>query len=89
MRRFLITLAAVLITVSVNAQKKWTLKDCIDYAMQNNIDLQQARLSKQSRPPCYPLSPPRPTRVWAIALGRKVQRVEVVSARPIITAPTG
>ena len=48
MRRFLITLAAVLITVSVNAQKKWTLKDCIDYAMQNNIDLQQARLSKQS-----------------------------------------
>ena len=26
MRRFLITLAAVLITVSVNAQKKWTLK---------------------------------------------------------------
>jgi outer membrane protein len=32
----------------MNGQKKWTLKDCIDYAMQNNITLQQSRLQKQS-----------------------------------------
>jgi len=29
-------------------QKKWTLQECIDYAMQNNITLQQARLQKQT-----------------------------------------
>lgn len=27
---------------------KWTLKDCIDYAMANNITLQQSRIAKQS-----------------------------------------
>lgn len=32
----------------VNAQKQWTLQECIDYAMQNNITLQKARLSQQS-----------------------------------------
>ena len=30
------------------AQKQWTMQDCIDYAMQNNITLQKARLSQQS-----------------------------------------
>jgi len=29
-------------------QKKWTLQECIDYAMLNNINLQQARLQKQT-----------------------------------------
>lgn len=29
-------------------QKKWTLEDCIQYAIENNITLQQARLQKQS-----------------------------------------
>lgn len=35
-------------TLSASSQKKWSLKDCIDYAMQNNITLQQARLQKRS-----------------------------------------
>ena len=35
-------------TMTASAQQKWTLKDCIDYAMQNNITLKQAQLSKQS-----------------------------------------
>lgn len=30
------------------AQKQWTMQECIDYAMQNNITLQKARLSRQS-----------------------------------------
>ena len=34
--------------LSASAQKKWTLKDCIDYALQNNITLRQARLQRQS-----------------------------------------
>ena len=36
------------IALSACAQKKWTLTECIDYALQNNITLQQAKLQKQS-----------------------------------------
>ncbi len=32
----------------VDAQKKWTLQECIDYAMENNITLKQAKLSATS-----------------------------------------
>ena len=39
---------AVAANLSAPAQQKWTLRDCIDYAMQNNITLKQARLSKQT-----------------------------------------
>ena len=28
--------------------KQWTLEECIDYAMANNISLQKSRLDKQS-----------------------------------------
>lgn len=39
---------AISIALSASAQKKWTLTECIDYALQNNITLQQAKLQKQS-----------------------------------------
>ena len=48
MKRSLIIMALAVISLTVSAQKKWTLKDCIDYALQNNISLKQARLNKQS-----------------------------------------
>lgn len=35
-------------TLTVTAQQKWTLRDCIDYAMQNNITLKQSQLNKQT-----------------------------------------
>ena len=35
-------------SASMSAQKLWTLQDCIDYAMENNITLQKSKLSKQS-----------------------------------------
>ena len=35
-------------SISAHAQKQWTLKDCIDYAMKNNITLKQAVLKKES-----------------------------------------
>ena len=39
----------MLLTVSVaEAQKQWTLQDCIDYAMTNNITLQKSKLQKES-----------------------------------------
>ena len=39
---------AIAIALSASAQKKWTLTECIDYALQNNITLQQSKLQKQS-----------------------------------------
>ena len=38
----------VMASIGAHAQKQWTLRDCIDYAMQNNITLKQAVLKKQS-----------------------------------------
>jgi len=46
-RKWILTAMAV-ISLSAGAQQKWTLKDCIDYAMQNSITLKKARLTKQS-----------------------------------------
>ena len=37
-----------LLPLSVSAQKQWTLQECIDYAMANNITLQQSKLKKES-----------------------------------------
>ena len=45
----LLLLAATLLTTQpVQAQRKWTLQECLDYAMQHNITLQKARLQQQS-----------------------------------------
>lgn len=35
-----------LTTTSVMAQQKWTLQDCLDYALANNIQLRQSRLTE-------------------------------------------
>ncbi len=47
MKKGLLILATMM-SLSVSAQQKWTLKDCIDYALQNNITLKQAQLTKQT-----------------------------------------
>lgn len=47
MKKGLLILAAMT-TLTVTAQQKWTLRDCIDYAMQNNITLKQSQLNKQT-----------------------------------------
>lgn len=39
---------ALLATLPVTAQKQWTLRECIDYAMEHNIQLQQNNLQKES-----------------------------------------
>ena len=38
----------LLTTLVTDAQKLWTLQDCIDYAMANNITLQKSKLQKES-----------------------------------------
>ena len=47
MRKGIVILMAMA-SISAHAQKQWTLKDCIDYAMKNNITLKQAVLKKES-----------------------------------------
>lgn len=48
MKKSVITILALFAVASTFGQKKWTLEDCINYAIENNITLQQARLQKQS-----------------------------------------
>jgi outer membrane protein len=48
MRKVLLIGVAMLGTIQMSAQKKWTLQDCIDYAMENNITLKKSQLQKQS-----------------------------------------
>lgn len=33
---------------TVNAQKKWTLKECVDYALENNISIKQSDLNRRN-----------------------------------------
>jgi outer membrane protein len=37
-------LAIIFMSFNVQAQKKWTLEECINYALQHNIDLKQSKL---------------------------------------------
>lgn len=38
----------LMLTLTISAQKKWTMQECIDYAMANNITLQKSKLQTQS-----------------------------------------
>ena len=48
MKKGILVFGALLLALSATAQKKWTLQECIDYAMENNITLQKSKLQKQS-----------------------------------------
>ncbi len=39
---------ATMMSLSVSGQQKWTLQECIDYAMQNSITLKQTKLDKET-----------------------------------------
>ena len=41
-------MAAMLMALGAHAQKKWTLKECIDYAIENNLTLKQVKLKAKS-----------------------------------------
>ena len=43
MKRILTLLLAVTVALGARAQKVWTLQECLDYAMENNIQLRQSR----------------------------------------------
>ena len=44
----MVILLAAWCCLSMHAQKKWTLDDCINYAMENNVSMKLAKLQKQS-----------------------------------------
>ena len=48
MKKRLAVLSMLMLTLTISAQKKWTMQECIDYAMANNITLQKSKLQKQS-----------------------------------------
>ena len=48
MKKELIAIGLALISMTATAQKKWTMQECIDYAMENNLTLQKSKLQKQS-----------------------------------------
>jgi len=49
MKKILLVIAAMTTCFAqLSAQKYWTLQDCIDYALENNITLKKSQLQKQS-----------------------------------------
>ena len=48
MKKRLVLLSLLMLGLTTSAQKKWTMQECIDYAMANNITLQKSILQKQS-----------------------------------------
>lgn len=46
-RNWVLASALLATALSTSAQKQWTLKECIDYAMQNNIKLQQSKITNE------------------------------------------
>lgn len=45
MKKLIISCGLFLLCLCIQAQKKWTLRECIDYAIENNIELRQQALS--------------------------------------------
>ena len=48
MKKVVLLIGIVMISVAATAQKLWTLQDCIDYAIANNITLKKSQLQQQS-----------------------------------------
>ena len=48
MRKLFVIGGMLLMCSAAFSQKQWTLQECIDYAMENNITLQKSKLQKES-----------------------------------------
>lgn len=48
MKKKILFSLALMSCLAVSAQKKWTLDDCISYAIENNLALRKARLTKKT-----------------------------------------
>ncbi len=45
MKKYIVSCCFLLLTLGLQAQNKWTLRECIDYAIENNIEIKQQYLS--------------------------------------------
>ena len=45
MKKIIIVLAAVITSFSFAQEKTWTLQECVNYALENNITVKQAELT--------------------------------------------
>lgn len=43
-----VCMMALIVSLGASAQQKWTLEDCVNYAIQNNITLRKSQLQKQT-----------------------------------------
>ncbi len=48
MKHTLLLVATVVLAFSASAQQVWTMQQCIDYALEHNIGIQQSQLSRQN-----------------------------------------
>ncbi|MFV0419711.1 MAG: TolC family protein [Dysgonomonas sp.] len=48
MKKYIISFGLLVVCLSVQAQAKWTLRQCVDYAVENNIELKQQALNVTS-----------------------------------------
>jgi outer membrane protein len=48
MKKLLILMAVLSLTITAAAQKKWTMQECVDYALQNNISLKKTVITRRS-----------------------------------------
>jgi len=45
MKKYIISIGLLFLTIGSYAQSKWTLRQCVDYAVENNIELRQQALN--------------------------------------------
>lgn len=48
MKKIILTITAAVSVLAASAQEKWTLRQCIDYAVENNIEIRQTELSVEA-----------------------------------------
>ncbi len=48
MKRVIVTAAFLLAASGAGAQKRWTLRECIDYAVENNVEIRQTALGVEN-----------------------------------------
>src|SRR5690554_3063655 len=49
MKKLVFTFLSLILTISLSAQsKKWTLEECVEYALENNISIKQSELEVES-----------------------------------------
>lgn len=56
MKKFLIIISIVTLTFSAQAQKVWTLDECVDYAMEHNVTILQSVIGQKSSEYQYKMS---------------------------------